>query len=423
MPLKLQPKKRVVITGLGVLSSVGVGRENFWAALREGRSGISKIRRFDASSFPCQAAGEISDADFLPLLHTRGIKEKDTRKLSRFTQFCIAASLLAIEDAKFEITEANAEEIGVAIGTSAGGFSLGEEQYPLLVQRGPKGIHTYAVSSIISSDGPSQVSKHLGIKGIATMFSTACASGTDAIGYAADLIKAGKVTAMLAGSAEAPLTPFFLAAFCRVNALSCSNGDPSKAMRPFDRERDGTILSEGGGVVLVEELEHARQRGAHIYAEVLGHGSTSDAYHVLQLAPDGKQAARAIWLALEDAGVTPDEIDYIHAHGSSTPLNDRVETRVIKEVFGPRAYQLHISSIKSMIGHMQGGCAGPEVIAGALTIDQGVIPPTINYEHPDPECDLNYTPNKAIRQDIRTVLVNSFGFGGKNAALVLRRYS
>ena len=408
---------RVVVTGLSAITSVGIGKDAFWEAIKAGKCGIRKITGFDASDFPSQIAGEV--VDFNPDIY---IDKKDQRHMDRFSQFGVAATHMAIKDSDLHIDERNAHTIGVSIGTSLGGLSYAEKEYEVFKTKGYKYINPFTVAAVIASNCPSQISIALNINGPSVMISTACASATDAIGYARDCILKGEAEVMIAGGVESLLTPFAFAAFGATRVLSKRNNEPGKSCRPFDKMRDGQVLAEGAGILILEKLSHALKRGARIYAELIGYGRTSDCYNPVIQESSGKQAARAMRLALEDAGLRPQEVNYINAHGSATIPNDRIETNVIKEVFGEHAYKLAISSTKSMIGHLQGGCGGPEAVATVLAVKNDIVPPTINYETPDPECDLDYVPNNARKMKVDIALKNSFGFGGKNTVIIFKKY-
>ncbi|MFA5105182.1 MAG: beta-ketoacyl-ACP synthase II [Candidatus Margulisiibacteriota bacterium] len=410
-------KRRVVVTGIGVIAPNGIGKDAFWDACVNGKSGIGLVSRFDASDFPTKIAGEVKN--FSPHDY---MTPKEARRIDRFAHFAIASSILAVKDTNLIIDNNNSENIGVVIGTSTAGLGYAEEQYKLFTESGYKKINPFAVASIITASSASEVSLHLGVKGPSLILSTACASGTNAVGYAAQLIQNGDIDMMIAGGAEAPIFPFSFAIFCASRVLSTRNNEPEKACRPFDKDRDGTVISEGAGMLILEDLDHALKRKAPIYAEIVGFGSTCDAFGAIKQEPTGGQAERAMRLALKTAGINPEDIDYINAHGSSTIQNDKIETDIIKDVFGKHAYKLAISSTKSMIGHLQGGCAGPEIIATCLAIKEGIIPPTINLDNPDKDCDLDYVPNKSRKKSIKYALKNTFGFGGKNAAIVLKLF-
>jgi 3-oxoacyl-[acyl-carrier-protein] synthase II len=409
--------RQVVVTGIGVLTCVGIGKDAFWEAIKSGKSGIKKLSTLNTDSLPVQIGGEIPDFD-----PAQYIPKKALRHMDRFTHFGVSAAKLAIQDAGLVIDDRNADRIGVVIGTSIAGLGGAEQEYNVFKTEGWRKINPFSVASIIASNCPSQISIALRVNGPSLILSTACASATDAIGYARDCIRRGEVDVMLAGGCETPLNPFALGVFSSTGVLSKRNDDPVRACRPFDKKRDGQVLGEGAGILVLEDLAHALRRGAHIYAEVAGYGRTSDCIHPVIQEATGRQAARAMRLALLDAGVRPEEVDYINAHGSSTVPNDRIETNVIKEVFGEHAYKLAISSTKSMIGHLQGGCGGPESVATVLAVKHDLIPPTINYEYRDPECDLDYVPNTARQKPVNVALKNSFGFGGKNAVLIFKKY-
>jgi 3-oxoacyl-[acyl-carrier-protein] synthase II len=410
-------KRRVVITGMGVIAPNGIGIDTFWNALGGGRSGIKKITRFNSSSYPVQMAGEVQDFD--PLVF---MTPKSARHMDRFAQFAVACAKMALEDSRVDLTNTDLDRIGIALGSALGGFPLAEEQYAVFLEKGLKRVDPYLATKTFIGGSTSQVSIELGIKGHSSTIGGACAVGADSIGYAFLAIQNNLADIMIAGASEAPIAPLTIGSFSQIGALSTRNGNPTRASRPFDKERDGFVISEGGAVLILEHLENALRRKAFVYAEMLGYGTTNDAYSITQPLPDGLQAKKAMELALKNANVDPSEIDYINAHGSSTPLNDKIETKVIKQVFGERAYQLPISSNKSMIGHSLGAAGAIEVIASILTIKHQFIPPTINYEFPDPDCDLDYVPNSGRKAFINTVLSTSYGFGGKNSNIIIRRY-
>jgi 3-oxoacyl-[acyl-carrier-protein] synthase II len=415
---EIMNNKRVVITGMGVIAPNGIGVDAFWDSLVNGRSGIGRITHFDASSYPSQIAGEIKDFDPLDFMSS-----KTARRMDRFAQFSVAATRMALEDAGIEITEKNSERMGISLGSALGGIPCAEEQHSVFLEKGLHRVDPLIAIKIFSGASTSQISVEFGIKGHSNTIGGACAAGTDSIGYAFCAIKNDFADMMIAGGSEAPIVPLTFGAFCLIKALSTRNGDPTRASRPFDKERDGFVMGEGAGVVILEGLDCALKRGASIYAEVLGYGTTNDAYHMVQPLPTGEQAQKAVQLALRDANVDPSEIDYINAHGTSTPLNDKVETDVIKNIFGEYAYRIPISSTKSMIGHSLGAAGSIELIASGLTIKNQFIHPTINYEFPDPECDLDYVPNTGRKAVVNIVLKNSYGFGGKNSAIVIRKFS
>jgi len=409
--------RRVVITGIGVISPIGNQIDEFWNSLIEGKSGIDLITQFDTSEYPAKIAGEVKGFD-----PTAFIEKKEARRLDRFTQFAIAAAKMALEDAKLTIDDSNAERVGVYIGSGIGGLHTIEEQHKVLLNKGPKRISPFFIPMLISNMASGQVSIYTGAKGFNSAPISACATGTHAIGDAYHMVKRGDVDVMIAGGTEATITPLAVAGFTSMKAISTRNDDPQRASRPFDRDRDGFVMGEGSGILILESLEHALKRGAKIYAEIIGYGATGDAYHITAPAPEGEGAARAIKMALRVAGIQPEEVDYINAHGTSTDLNDKYETMAIKTAFGDHAYQLAVSSTKSMTGHLLGAAGAVEGIALALTLKNGIIPPTINYETPDPDCDLDYVPNEARKKDVKVGLSNTFGFGGHNATIVMRKY-
>jgi len=410
-------ERRVVITGLGVVSPVGSDLETFWKNLTAGKSGISRITKFDPTDYPVQIAAEVKD--FEP---TKYFDKKEVRRLDPFIQFAVGAADQAVKMAGLEESEVDKERVGVIIGSGIGGLTTIEQQLKILWEKGPRRVSPYCVPMEIINMASGIVSIRYGYKGPNVSVVTACATGTHAIGEAFRTIQYGDADVVVAGGAESCITPLSVAGFAAARALSMRNDEPEKASRPFEKNRDGFVMGEGAGIVVLEELEHAKRRGAKILAEVVGYGTSGDAYHMTAPAPGGEGAARAIRNALRDAGIEPTEIDYINAHGTSTKFNDLFETMAIKSVFGDYAYKVKISSIKSMIGHLLGAAGGVETVASVMTINTGVIPPTINYEEPDPECDLDYTPNKAVEKEVRYVLKNSFGFGGTNACLVLKRF-
>jgi len=407
----------VVITGVGVISPVGTGKEKFWEALKAGRSGIGPVTRFKADDFPTQIAGEVKDFD-----PNNFLEKKDIKRMDRFAQYAVAATKMAVTDSGLDLDHTDRERVGVILGTGIGGTETFEEQHQVLLERGPNRISPFFIPMMIANMGAAQVAIMLGLKGPNFTVVNACAASANALGSALRTLQNEEAEVVISGGAEASVTPMALGGFCAMKALSARNHEPERASRPFDRLRDGFVLAEGAGILVLETLEHALARGARIYAELAGYGCTCDAYHITAPAPDGEAAARAIRLALQDAAVSPEEVDYINAHGTSTELNDRLETEAIKKVFGTRAREVAISSNKSMIGHLLGAAGAVELIATALTILEGVVPPTINYENPDPECDLDYVPNAARRLDVKVAVSNSLGFGGHNVALVLRQY-
>jgi 3-oxoacyl-[acyl-carrier-protein] synthase II len=408
--------RRVVITGLGAITPLGNTVEANWEAALRGECGIGLITRFDASNLPVRIAAEVKD--FQP---EDWIERKEVKKMDLFIQYSVAASFNALEDARLKITEDIAERAGVIIGAGLGGLPAIEHFHKILLERGYKKISPFFIPMLIANLASGQVSMRFGLKGPNSCVATACATGSHAIGDAYKIIQRGDADIMLAGGAESTITPLAVAGFASMRALSLRNHEPTRASRPFDAHRDGFIIGEGAGVVVLETLEGARARGANIYAEVVGYGMTADAYHLTMPDPDGVQVARCMQLAVEEAGCDPTEVDYINAHGTSTPYNDKYETLAIKKVFGEHAYRLAVSSNKSMIGHLLGAAGGVEAIFTILAIKHGIIPPTINYETPDPECDLDYVPNEPRQANIRVALSNSFGFGGTNATLAFRR--
>lgn len=409
--------KRVVITGMGTITPLGNDAETTWAAIKNGQSGIGRITRFDASAFACEIAGEVKG--FEPLQY---MTVKEVHKTDPFIQYALAAALMAVDDAQFKVIPHSAFRIGVLVGSGRGGVTTTEKNMTAFLSKGPRAVSPFYTPMSLVNMASGYISMKLKAKGPCLDVSTACATGTHALGEAMKIIQRGDADVMIAGGAEAPLTPLILAGFCQARAVSHRNDEPAQASRPFDRHRDGFVLAEGAGVLIIEELGHAQKRGAKIYAELAGYGLTSDAYHYTQPDPTGDGPSRAMALALSDAALRPDEVDYINAHGTSTGPNDRIETIAIKKAFGKHAHTLAVSSTKSMLGHMLGAGGAVEAALTALAISESIIPPTINLEHPDPECDLDYVPNKARTQEIRAALSNSLGFGGMNASLVLKRF-
>jgi len=408
--------RRVVITGLGVVSPAGSNLKKFWENITAGKSAVSKITKFDVSDFPVQIAAEVKD--FNPLDY---FDKKEVRRTDPFIQFAMGAAVQAVKSAGLEDSNVDPERVGVLIGSGIGGLYTVETQHSILLEKGPRRVSPYCVPMEIINMASGLVSIRFGFKGPNISVVTACATGTHAIGEAYRTILYGDADVMIAGGAESCITPLSVAGFAAARALSTRNDEPEKASRPFEKNRDGFVMGEGAGIVVLEEYEHAKKRGAEILAEVVGYGTSGDAYHMTAPAPGGEGAARAIRNALKDAGIAPEEIDYVNAHGTSTKFNDLYETMAIKTVFGDHAYKLKVSSIKSMIGHLLGAAGGVETVAAVMTLKTGVIPPTINYEEPDPECDLDYVPNEAVEMDVKYVLKNSFGFGGTNACLVLKK--
>ncbi len=410
-------KRRVVITGIGILSPIGIGVEENWNALKEGKSGVARITRFDPSDLPSQIAGEVKDFD--PL---RWIEKKDIRKMSRFIQYAIAAADEAFKMSGLEISEELGERMGVLIGAGIGGIQEIEEFTIVLREKGWKRVSPYFIPMAIINLASGHVALRYKAYGPNSAAVTACATGTHSIGDAFRIIQRGDADVMIAGGAESTITPLSVAGFSVMRALSTRNDDPERASRPFDRDRDGFVIAEGAGVMILEELEHAKARGARILGEIVGYGASSDAYHITAPDKSGHGAAKAMKAAIEDAGILPQDVDYINAHGTSTVWNDKIETLAIKKVFGDHAYKLAVSSTKSMTGHMLGATGAAEAIYSVLTVSRNYIPPTINYENPDPECDLDYVPNKGREAEVNYALSNSFGFGGTNASLLIKKY-
>lgn len=409
--------KRVVITGLGPITPVGIEKDKFWNSLLEGKSGIDLITGFDTENHDVKIAGEVKD--FEP---TNYIDKKESRRMDRFSQFAVAATQLAFEDGNINLDDLNKERVGTIIGSGVGGMDTLENEVTKYNDRGASRVSPVFIPMMIANMAAGQISIRFGLKGSSINMTTACASATHAIGEAYRMIKHGYLDMAVTGGTEATVTPVAIAGFTNMKALSSRNDDPAKASRPFDKERDGFIMGEGAGILIVEELEHAINRGATIYAEVVGYGSSSDAFHITQPDPEAKGATRAITEALEDGNVDYKEVGYVNAHGTSTYFNDKLETLAIKNVFKDHAYDLNISATKSMTGHLLGAAGGIEAIATALALKEGKIPPTINYENPDEECDLNYTPNKMVERDIEYAISNSLGFGGHNGTIVLKKY-
>lgn len=410
--------RRVVVTGRGVISPIGNNPDEFWTALAECRSGISRITAFDPSEFEAQIAGEVNGLDIAQYLDRKQVKRMD-----RFCQLGIIAAIQAVEEAQLDFEKEDPARIGIYASSGIGGLSTIEQQHAIMLERGPSRVSPLLVPMMIINLLPGQIAMRFGAKGPNISVVTACATSTHTVGEAVLGIRSGMADVMISGGSEASTTRLGLAGFCAMKALSTRNDAPEKASRPFDMERDGFIMSEGAGMVVLEELEHARARNAKIYGEIIGYGSSSDAYHLTAPAPGGAGAAQCMKMALDDAEITIDQVDYINAHGTSTPLNDKFETMAIKTVFGDRAYQIPVSSTKSMHGHLLGAAGVVEAIACLQAIEHNLIPATINYEVPDPECDLDYVPNKPREAKLDIVLSNSFGFGGHNGTLALRRYS
>lgn len=411
--------RRVVVTGIGAITPIGNNVNDFWSNLIAGKSGIDIIKRFDpfAYKLPVVIAGEVKDFD-----PTKYLDRKEAKRMSDFVKFASVAAKEAFADSGLEVGKFDPTRAGVIVGTGIGGLRDIEDQEKVLLEKGARRVSPFFIPSGISNMASGYISIEFGLKGPNSCVVTACATGTHAIGDAFKIIQRGDADIMVAGGTESAITPLGIAGFANMKALSTRNDEPQKASRPFDAKRDGFVMGEGAGVLILEELEHAKKRGAKIYAEIVGYGLTGDAYHITAPCSDADGAKRVIKMALDDARLNPDEVDYVNAHGTSTPLNDKIETLAIKEVFKDHAYKLKVSSIKSMIGHLLGAAGGVEAVATVKTIKEGIIPPTINYEYPDPECDLDYVPNKAIEYPVKVAISNSFGFGGTNACLAFKAY-
>lgn len=410
-------KRRVVVTGLGALTPIGNEVSTFWNNLITGKSGVGYVTRFDATDYPTRIAAEVKDFD--PLQY---IDKKEVRRTDLFVQYAIAAAKMALEDAEIQINEENADRIGVYIGSGIGGLQTLEDQHSVLLEKGPKRVSPFFIPMMIGNMAAGLVSIHTGAKGPNSSAVTACATGSNSIGDAFRLIQHGDADVMICGGTESTITPMAFAGFASMGATSRNNDDPEHASRPFDKDRDGFVMGEGAGVLILESLDRALARGAKIYAEMIGYGMSADAHHLTSPAPDGSGAARSMLAAVENAGLKPTDIDYINAHGTSTPLNDLFETIAIKRAFGDHAYKLSVSSIKSMIGHLLGAAGGIEAIASVLALHHQILPPTTNLQNPDPDCDLDYVPNEARKASIRTAISNSFGFGGHNATIAFKVY-
>ncbi len=408
---------RVVITGIGIVSPVGLNAVSTWDSLINGRSGIDNITLFDASAHATRFAAEVKGFD-----PNKFIDRKLVRRMDRFTQFAVAASQEALHDSQLQIDDSNRDNIGVMVGSGIGGLTTLSEQLKILNEKGPDRVTPFLIPMMISDMAGAQISINIGAKGANICSTSACSSGSDAIGNAYEILKRGDGVAIITGGAEAVINPIGVAGFNAARALSTRNDNPRQASRPFDAQRDGFIIGEGAAILVLENIDFAKQRGAHILAEVIGYGASSDAYHITSPVESGEGAARAMKMALRKAELKPTDIDYINAHGTSTELNDKIETRAIKTVFGDYAYKVPISSTKSMTGHMIGAAGAIEAAICVLTIQNGIIPPTINYSNPDPECDLDYVPNVARRAVVKTALSNTFGFGGHNSSLIIRKY-
>lgn len=411
-------KKRVVITGVGMITPLGIGIEESWNGLVTGKSGIRKITQFDATAFPTQIAGEVEG--FNPEDY---IEVKEIKKMDRFIHFAIAAAGMAINDSGLKITDQNADRVGVIVGSGMGGLHAIEHYHSVLLEKGPRKITPFFIPMLVVNLASGQISIRFGAKGPNSAVATACATGSHSIGDAFKIIQRGDADAMIAGGAEAVITPLGIGGFNAMKALSTRNDEPEKASRPFDSDRDGFVMGEGAGIVVLESIESAIERGAKIYVEVVGYGMTADAYHITSPSPGGEGAARCMAMALKDGGVSLSEVGYINAHGTSTKYGDELETIAIKTVFGDHAYKIPVSSTKSMTGHLLGAAGGVEAVIAILTVHNGIVPPTINLDNPDPECDLDYVPHEARRMTVDYALTNSFGFGGTNACLLFKKFT
>ncbi len=409
--------RRVVVTGLGVVSPLGTGVDENWEALCAGRSGIGRIQKFDASAFSSQIAGEV-----------RGFRSQDfmdkqqIRRFDVFIHYAVASARMAMEDSGLKIDESNGTRVGCITGSGLGGLEMLEHFHSILLERGPQRISPFFIPGMIANMAPGQIAIEFGAKGPNLSIETACAASSHAVGESFRMIREGIADAMITGGAEAVVTPLALGGFCSMRALSTRNDEPEKASRPFDMDRDGFIVGEGAGILVLEEMEHALERGAKIHAEIAGYGMSGDAYHISAPHPEGEGAINCMNMAIRYAGLEPGDVDYINAHGTSTKLNDLSETKAIKAVFGEHAHKLAVSSTKSMTGHLLGGAGGMEAVYCVLALEKGIIPPTVNYETPDPECDLDYVPNVARKADIKIAMSNSFGFGGTNATLIFSSF-
>lgn len=409
-------KKRVVITGMGVISALGNELEKFWDAIKNGECGISTVTSFDASNLSTKVAAEVKDFD--PTLY---IDKKEVRRMDRFTQFALAATKMAIDMSGLDVEKVDKYRFGVVVGSGIGGIQTLETQHNVLIEKGPGRISPFFIPMMISNMAAGRIAIQYGAKGFNECVITACATSTNAVGDAFKVIQRGDADVIITGGAEASITPLSFAGFCSMKAMSTCE-DPKAACRPFDAERDGFVMGEGAGILIIEELEHALKRGANIIAEIMGYASTNDAYHITAPDPEGEGSVMCMKMAIKDADLDVEDIDYINAHGTSTEFNDKFETKAIKTVFGEKAYKLPVSSTKSMTGHLLGAAGAVEAIISTLAIRDGFIPPTINYKTPDPECDLDYVPNKGRKADISCALSNSLGFGGHNATIIIKKY-
>jgi 3-oxoacyl-[acyl-carrier-protein] synthase II len=410
-------KQRVVVTGVGMITPLGIGVEASWNNLIAGKSGIRKITQFDASAFPTQIAGEV--LGFTPEDY---IEPKEIKKMDRFIHFSIAAASMAVKDAGLKITDRNAERVGVIVGSGIGGLHAIEHYHSVLLEKGPRKITPFFIPMLVVNLAAGQISIKFGAKGPNSAVATACATGSHSIGDAYKIIQRGDADIMIAGGTEAVITPLGIGGFNAMKALSTRNSEPEKASRPFDATRDGFVMGEGAGILILERLESAMDRGAKVYTEIIGYGMSADAYHITAPAPGGEGAARCMHMALRDSGISPLEVDYINAHGTSTKYGDEIETNAIKTVFGEHAYKIAVSSTKSMTGHLLGAAGGVEAVVTILCIYNDMVPPTINLDNPDPECNLDYVPHHARTMTVNNALTNSFGFGGTNACLLFRKF-
>lgn len=410
--------KRVVVTGMGMVSPLGIGVKENWEAICQGKSGLGLITRFDTTDFPSKIAGEVKG--FNPEDY---VDKKETKKMDIFIHYALASGMMALKDSQLKIDESNADRVGVLVGAGLGGLSTIEKYHTILLEQGPKKISPFFIPMLIVNLAPGQISIYFGARGPNSSVVTACATGNHSIGEAARIIQRGDADAMIAGGAESTITPLAVGGFSSMRALSTRNSEPERASRPFEKDREGFVIAEGAGLLVLEELEHALKRGAPIHAEIIGFGCNGDAYHISAPSPNGIGAAKCMEVAMKDAKINYTDIDYINAHGTSTPLNDMSETMAMKTVFKERAKKMPVSSTKSMTGHLLGAAGGVEAVYSILAIKHGIIPPTINYETPDPECDLDYVPNVPREVKVRTVMSNSFGFGGTNATLIFREFT
>jgi len=409
--------QRVVVTGMGVMTAIGHDLDTFWSSLMEGKSGVSLVESFDVSEYPTRIAASIKD--FNP--EDFNIDKKEARRMDRFVQFAVVASMSALKDANLNVNEdTDPERVGVYVGSGIGGLSTWEEQHKILLEKGPKRVSPFFIPMMIANMASGQISMITGAKGPNSTAVTACATGTHSIGDSYKMIQRGDADVMICGGAEATISPTGMAGFCALRAMSTRNDEPAKASRPFDTDRDGFVMGEGSGILILESLEHAQKRGARIYAEVIGYGMSGDAHHMTDPDPEG--AKRCMIKAIKDAGIAAEQIDYINAHGTSTPVGDKSETTAIKLALGEHAYKVAVSSTKSMTGHLLGAAGGVEAVICGLTIKNGIIPPTINLDNQDPECDLDYVPNTPRKADVTIAMSNSFGFGGHNATIVLKKF-